>query len=126
MAKRLALLIGTGSYDDDRIGNLSSPTKDIEQLSGVLRDPNIGGFDAVEALLDQTDAVVRRAIGQFFKDRRGSDLLLLYFAGHGMLDEYGLLYLVAKDTDKDLLDSTAVQANWVNLKMDLCTSRSPL
>src|SRR5208337_3129618 len=48
---------------------------------------------------------------------------LLYFSGHGITDEDGLLYYAACNTNTKRLRSTAVAASFVNDSMTRCRSR---
>ncbi|MGH8331512.1 MAG: ABC transporter substrate-binding protein, partial [Pseudomonas sp.] len=54
----------------------------------------------------------------FFADRKPDDLLLLYFSCHGVLDSGRQLHFVAHETNKQLLDSTGISAQWVKERMD--------
>jgi len=49
--------------------------------------------------------------------------LLLYFSGHGVLDDQGELYLAAKDTERDLISGTAVPAAYITGEMNRSRSR---
>ena len=56
----------------------------------------------------------RVAIDRFFADVRADDLLVLYYAGHGLKDNNGSLHLAAADTDPALLGSTAIQSTFID------------
>ncbi|MCB9102216.1 MAG: SUMF1/EgtB/PvdO family nonheme iron enzyme, partial [Anaerolineales bacterium] len=115
---RLALIIGNSEYDDPALARLVTPGGDAADLAAVLRDPQIGGFEAVETLLNQPLTKVRRAIAHFFARRKPDDLLLLYFSGHGVLDDRGRLFLALKDTEHEVLRGTALSANFITDEMD--------
>lgn len=123
MARRLALITGNDDYHDPTLARLTAPQADISAFAGVLQDPRLGAFDDVQILHNRPNADVRRAIARFFHDRQRDDLLLLYFSGHGVLDEEGQLYLATPDTERDLLDATAITAHYVNRLMRRCRSR---
>jgi hypothetical protein len=123
MAGKYALLIGTSRFSDRRFPALEKPAKDVAALDAVLRDPAIGAFDDVRALLDPPCEKVRREVARLFSGRKNDDLVLLFFAGHGVKDDYGKLYLVAADTDRDLLTGTALGADFITLEMDQSRSR---
>ncbi|MCB0180428.1 MAG: caspase family protein, partial [Anaerolineae bacterium] len=118
MSRRLALIIGNSEYDDPALARLVTPGGDAADLAAVLRDPQIGGFEAVETLLNQPLTKVRRAIAHFFARRKPDDLLLLYFSGHGVLDDRGRLFLALKDTEHEVLRGTALSANFITDEMD--------
>ena len=121
--RRFALIIGNSSYVDKNLSRLATPDADVERLVSVLRDPEIGGFDQVIPLINETATEVRRSIGRFFKNMTRDDLLLLYFSGHGVRDDRGELYLAVKDTEHDLLGATAIPASFITREMDASRSR---
>ncbi|MFD9412853.1 TCP-1/cpn60 chaperonin family protein [Streptomyces sp. NPDC059989] len=125
MAVREALVVATSSYEDSRLNQLNSPGLDAMELSEVLSDPAIGGY-AVRPVIDQPAHVVRREIERFFIRRKPDDQLLLYLSCHGIKDSRLQLYFAAADTDRDLLESTAVPAGFVNGRLVNCNSRKIL
>ncbi|MFE6838630.1 TCP-1/cpn60 chaperonin family protein [Streptomyces sp. NPDC057705] len=125
MAVREALVIGTSAYEDTRLNQLRSPGLDAMELSEVLGDPGIGGYE-VRPVIDQPAHVVQREIERFFRARRPDDQLLLYLSCHGIKDSRLQLYFAAADTDRDLLDSTSVPAVFVNSQLARCASRKIL
>lgn len=123
MAQRLALIVGNDDYLDPTLARLRAPQADIAAFAALLEDPQRGTFDEVQILHNRPQGEVRREMARFFHDRQRDDLLLLYFSGHGVLDAEGLLYLATPDTERDLLDATAVTAYFVNRLMRRCRSR---
>jgi hypothetical protein len=112
--KRSALILACNQYEDPEIRQLTAPANDAEALAKVLNDPDIGGFE-VKTLINEPSYKVKRAVESFFSDNQRDDLLFLYFSGHGMKDEDdGNLYFATSDTQRKLLHSTAVSANFVN------------
>ena len=88
----------------------------------MLGTEAIGGFH-VETLADQPAGTVMQEIETFFDGRSREDLVLLYFSGHGILDEGARLYFATTDTRIDRPRSTAVPAAFVNDVMSECRSR---
>ena len=66
---------------------------------------------------------MRRAISRFYATKNRDDVLLLYFSGHGVLDDRGQLYLAVKDTERGLLRGTAIGAAFITDEMDRSYSR---
>jgi hypothetical protein len=64
--RRFALLVGTTSYQDSRLNQLASPAVDVQALADVLKDPNIGGYDEVNLLLNQSSLEISQDVEQFF------------------------------------------------------------
>jgi hypothetical protein len=119
--RRVALLVATYEYEDSMLEQLKGPAQDVEVLANVLSDPNIAGFD-VDVLINQPHYVVGEAIGDFYQDRRRDDIALLYFTGHGLKDEEGRLYFAMKNTRRDRLLFTAIQANQIDEAIESCSS----
>ncbi|GAA3812961.1 hypothetical protein GCM10022403_053270 [Streptomyces coacervatus] len=122
MGRRFALLIATYEYQDPGLRQLTSPAHDAEALAAVLRDPDIAGFE-VTTLLNQPHHVVGEAIGDFYRGRRGDDLTLLYFTGHGLKDEEGRLYLAMANSRPDGLLFSALSDEQISQAMESCRSR---
>jgi len=97
---RSALIVASDSYTDPGLQRLRAPASDAQALAGVLRDPDIGGFE-VRTLLNEPAHEVTLAVEEFFADRRPDDLLLLHFSCHGVKDEGGELYFAAANTRID-------------------------
>jgi ABC-type branched-subunit amino acid transport system substrate-binding protein len=115
--RRVALLVGCSDYQDQKFHQLPAPVQDVDKLRRVLTDPTIGDF-SVTGLCNEPAAEVRKQIEMLFADHKRDDLLLLHFSCHGVLDPRGQLYLVAADTEKERLDTTAISARWVRELMD--------
>lgn len=109
MPERHALVIANGAYQDPRFRPLRSPATDSSQLSEVLADPAIGGYQ-VQRVADEPYSTMVEKIGDFLADRGREDTLLLYISGHGVRDADGDLYFAAANTRIDRLDETALSA----------------
>jgi uncharacterized caspase-like protein len=120
---KYALIIGNNKYDDQKLAQLKTPAADSQALAKILDDKTIGSFDEVTPLINQTEGRVRRAISTFLTNKKPDDLVLLYFSGHGVLDDRGRLYLALKDTQYDLLKATSIPSSFVADEMDSCRSK---
>jgi hypothetical protein len=118
MTTRLALIIGNSLFRDETLTQLQKPDADVGALADLLLDPEVGGFDDAKLLVNMSSAAVRRGISEFFAGKQRDDLLLLYFSGHGILDDQGRLYLAVKDTDRKLLSATAIPTAFVADEMN--------
>jgi hypothetical protein len=116
--KYRALLIGNSVYlaDEHNLQTLKGPAKDIAALNRALVDTETGLFDDLDITLlpEATSIRALRAIGTFFGSARRDDVLLLYFSGHGKLDQLGRLHLCMQDTDSTDLLATAVSSTRIN------------
>jgi uncharacterized caspase-like protein len=100
--RKLGLLIGINEYSDPKHSNLHFATKDAKEMMDVLQNPDIGVFDDVTLLLDESQRNVLKKIEKLFlKDANFEDLVLIYFSGHGKLDSEFKLNLILKDTETD-------------------------
>jgi len=120
---KYALIIGNNKYDDPKLAQLKTPAADSQALAKIMEDQTIGSFDEVTPLINQTETQVRRAISSFLTNKKPDDLVLLYFSGHGVLDDRGRLYLALKDTQVNLLKATSIPSSFVADEMDSCRSK---
>jgi molecular chaperone DnaK len=122
MAKS-ALVIANSQYDDERFAVLPAAKADAEALARVLSDPAIGDF-TVKQMIDVGQREATREIQRFFSAAVRDDLLVLHLSLHGWKDLQNRLYFVARDTERDFLEATAISAQFVSERMSLSRSRS--
>ena len=120
---RYALLIGNGEYNDEKFHQLALPEADVASLETVLSDKLAGDFDEIVLLINSNWYEARPKITKFFKGRDRNDFLLMFFAGHGVKDKSGQLYLTFKDTEHDDLEGTAIPDAFVARQMDRSRAR---
>ncbi|CAM2725287.1 unnamed protein product [Rotaria socialis] len=89
--RKLALVIGIGDYDN--VTKLRNPQNDAKALSSLLQRM---GFNTAEQQLDKTCAQLKNILVDFEHSIESNDIVLLYFAGHGVTSE-GQYYLLPKD-----------------------------
>ena len=118
MAQRLALIIGNSVYLDGTLSRLLTPEADVGALGELLLDQERGGFDDVKVMVNMSSHLIRRSIATFYAKKSRDDLLLLYFSGHGVLDEQGHLFLAVRDTDSRLLSGTGIPASYITSEMN--------
>jgi hypothetical protein len=114
---KIALLIGVGKYGEG-LNPLPGAVRDVEAMERVLQHPEMGQFDQVKTLTNPDPLAMQRGIETLFADREKDDLVLLFFSGHGVKDDYSKLYfattITAKRPNGELEKSTAVPANFVH------------
>ena len=80
------VLIGTSEYEDERLPDLPAVNRSIGDLAAALTDPDYGLVpqNHCTVLADEGDI---RLIGRQLRlaARQAEDLLLVYFAGHGLV-----------------------------------------
>lgn len=118
--KKYALIISNAKYD--HLSDLAATTNDAHALATTLADASIGGFDVTE-IHDQTASTTLAQIAAFLRQRRSGDLVLLYFSGHGLLDEDDLLYLAAAQTQQETLPAFAIAATQLVPLLNRCAAK---
>jgi formylglycine-generating enzyme required for sulfatase activity len=123
MSRKFALIIANSEYTDAGLAQLTAPGKDAKEFGRVLDSRDICAFDDVIILFNEDVFKVNESIDYFFSDKKPDDLLVLYFSGHGVRDEYGSLYLAVTNTNRERLRSTAIKSEFITEVMDQCRSR---
>ncbi len=121
--RRLAMMIASTKYDHPELISLKSPEADVRALADVLRDPDIGGYTVDSILVNQPVSRITDGLAQFFQVATSDDVLLVYFAGHGLMDTHGELYLAGADTQPDRLFATGLRAARLRREMSECNAR---
>ena len=111
--QRWAVVVGTSEYLNRGVASLKFADKDAESFARFLQTPEGGGFqpDHMRILLnkDATLAKLQEALIDFLQQAIDKDLVIIYFAGHGLPDPARLqnLYLLTYDADPSRLGTTA-------------------
>ena len=99
-----AIVIGNNNYED--LSNLKSAAKDAQAVAQLLKNEH--GFN-VRLLIDAKREDVIGALAQIRAKLTANDNLLIYYAGHGVLDEYAEEgYWLPVDAKKD------DPSNWIS------------
>ena len=115
LGERWAVIVGVSKYQDDRITPLRYADDDAQALYDFLTSEaaGLGGFKKENVLLllnnKATYREIRTALFTFLKAATEDDLVVIYFAGHGMPDpdRASNLYLLTYDTDVENVSGTA-------------------
>lgn len=116
--RKTALVIGNARYKDSPLRNPVNDAQDIAAKLGEL------GFK-VTLLTNADREEIDKAISQFGRDLKESDVGIFYFSGHGM-QVGGTNYLIPVNASIDAEDeipSKAIDANLILRKMDSAKSR---
>jgi tetratricopeptide (TPR) repeat protein/uncharacterized caspase-like protein len=136
-----AVVIGISSYKNlSRDEQLAFPEKDADNLYSTLLDKEAGNFEFenVIRLIGPTATLqkMRDALENWLPARVGeNDRVVVYFVGHGIVDQNGRGYLAPYDVDPGRLVETAypldelgevlssrVKSRWKVLFVDACHS----
>jgi hypothetical protein len=98
-ARSRIVLVGAPFYDDPQLPDVPQVSRNLADLSAVLTDPAVGGFPAGHCVLADPDMSVEH-VGDLLEQAasQAEDLLLFYFAGHGLVGPRGELYLGLRRT----------------------------
>ncbi len=120
--RRFALLVATTRYADPALRALRAPSADAIALRDLLDDSEVGGF-SVTSVIDEKAPGIRLAIEDFLVDRSPDDVVLVYLSCHGLMDLRRRLYFAARDTLKNRLASSGVEAHWLLEQLEDCRAR---
>jgi len=123
VAGKYALIIACSEYQDERLRKLPKIEADAAGIRAVLIDPQLCGFpeDHVELQINEPGHSTKVSIEKFFKNREREDLLVLYFAGHGIIDDHRRLTLALNQTDPEYR-ATGIEARFLREEMENCRS----
>ncbi|MEU6669217.1 caspase family protein [Streptomyces sp. NPDC046727] len=109
-----AVLIGCSDFDDIDLPAIPAVKSNLTDLRSALTDQTHGILppEHCRVLADPAD---HRSVGMALAQaaREADDLLLVYYTGHGLLDEDGLLHLALSSTDPGHVGFTGVPADLV-------------
>ncbi|HXT80684.1 MAG TPA: caspase family protein [Acetobacteraceae bacterium] len=111
---RHAVLVGNGSFaetglETPRLPALRCPAADVAGLHDLLVQPIHGAY-TVTTLIDRPHNEIQRALYDCLKKAGPEHQVVIYYSGHGKLDQQGNLYLAGSDTDPEALAPTALAA----------------
>ncbi|MGW1988370.1 caspase, EACC1-associated type [Streptomyces collinus] len=100
--------IGAAAYEHDGLTDLPAVARGASALADLMTEPSTGLFRRRYAtVLQDADARdMHSALSAASREAR--DTLVLYYAGHGLLNDSGELYLGTRTTDSGLLPTTAL------------------
>ncbi|MGW1451964.1 caspase family protein [Micromonospora sp. NPDC002411] len=111
-----ALLIGTATHSQQALEDLPAVRANVTEMARLV---TTGPVDlvAVERCTQLLDLAHPGEAGVTIAERCGEaeDLLLVYYAGHGLLDDNGELFLALSGTNPrpDWLKYTAIPFSWI-------------
>lgn len=115
-----AVIIGISQYKNlPQKSQLRFANRDAEELAAFLRSPNGGGFPSsnIKLLIDTEASLsaVRTALGTWLtRSAELSDVVYIFFAGHGVVENEQDGYLLAYDSDPQNLYATALSVVELN------------
>jgi tetratricopeptide (TPR) repeat protein len=109
---KYALLIACSQYSSD-LSSLSAPDGDIQSLSDVLQNKEIGEYH-VKSIINEPSHLIKQEIESFFYDLKKNDTAVIYFSCHGVKDRLSRLYFACTNTKPTRLLSTSISSEFIN------------
>jgi len=110
---RYGILIAESKYEDPRLQNLQCPESDVDGLNEILKQKDLGNFAETFVLKNADNGEVLIKINQILKKAGKNDLVLIYYSGHGKLNDAGKLHLATANTNVDVLESTSIPVDTI-------------
>ena len=121
-----ALLIGNWHYPEDpaNLPDLKGPLNDVSRLAELIADPGTGLFAPADimALTERASHEITAELEQFFGDATRTDVLLVYYSGHGLTADDGSLLLCGRNARTDRRLASTVSAETINRMMRSCAA----
>jgi S-DNA-T family DNA segregation ATPase FtsK/SpoIIIE len=104
-----ALLIANSLYQDRmNLEDLRCPISDATRLRELLTSAKHGEYDAPPSLENEKYKPIVEGLQRLLKSAKKGDTVLIYYSGHGVLDDQNYLYLAAQDTDIGHLETSSI------------------
>lgn len=120
--KRNALVIANNEFNAPKLAQLVTPARDAKLLAEVLGDRKLGGFD-VTTCFNRSCAAVLEEIEGLFRRKQEDDVLLLYYAGYGIQDDFGDVFYATRNTKMHRFRSSSVSASFIRSEIEKCKSK---
>jgi Caspase domain len=93
------VLVGSPVYTDPDLPDVPQVSRNLTDLAAVFTDPALGGFPPEHCVVAGPDVSVE-GVGDLLEQAatQAEDLLLFYFAGHGLIGPRRELYLCLRST----------------------------
>ncbi|MEU6223623.1 type VII secretion protein EccCb [Streptomyces sp. NPDC047042] len=124
--RRIALLVATDGYQDPGLSRLRAPARGAGELKRLLENPAIGRFDPVLELLNRPKEEIESAVEEVLSDRDPDDLVLIYFACHGIRNDADRLFFATLSTRLARPHTTAIPAALLHELLDECEARTKI
>jgi glutamate transport system substrate-binding protein len=110
LSRSRAILIGTAKYRDRAFPGLPAATNSVAAVRGVLSATDLCGWPADRITTVENATDVRRLLQSLRRlAHETTDVLLVYFVGHGVILRRGELCLTLSDTDSEDPDITGLE-----------------
>ena len=119
---RWAVVIGQQTYDDNRIAPLEHTQADAEHVRDTLQTYYRVSPSQVRFELDATRPKLEQGLPGFLQSIPLSSQLIVYFGGHGFLDEQRNAVLATKEFRPDKAAATGLSLGWLVSQLEQCSA----
>lgn len=123
---RMAILIGGQNYVDKNVSRLEFIHQDIHAVHDALVKRYAVAPERVLMLIDKDKSEIQNAISDWLKRSTNLTQVLVYFAGHGYLDDEQHGCLAAHDLNWGDLPKTSIKLSWLAEQLEKCTAREKI
>ncbi|MBE1469865.1 type VII secretion protein EccCb [Kibdelosporangium phytohabitans] len=106
--RRIALLVATSEHIDPTLREPRVLSGDGRRLRDLLLDPEVGGFDEVVLVANESKSGIEREAERLLRGCTPEDTVLVHMTGRGFMNHYSHLFFATVSTDVTLPYSTAV------------------
>jgi formylglycine-generating enzyme required for sulfatase activity len=118
--QRYAILIASSQFPlEDKLDDLRCPVNDVDGLNEILISKERGAFTDTILLKNRPHYEIVQEMGRVLKKADKNDLVLIYFSGHGKLNEIGKLHLATVDTVVKELETTSIPVERIRTLIDI-------
>jgi uncharacterized caspase-like protein len=127
--KLYALVVGISTYGDADLA-LTFPAKDARDFAGAMESQKgrLYGDVKVRLLIDEkaSSSAIKDGFGWLRKQVTSRDVGVVFFAGHGMLDERERFYFLAADSEPQRLRTTGLPREEIQDALDALAGKALL
>lgn len=118
------LLIGATRFSSPGLDNIPEIRSGLHRLRRALTDPGRGVFDPVTCTVVEPARTLRDVVDPFYAAvQSAEDVLLVYYAGHGILDREAKLHLAVEESDPQRPFGNSVDFGVLKREMERADAR---
>ncbi|HEX4849994.1 MAG TPA: caspase family protein, partial [Puia sp.] len=124
------ILIGNSDYPQWPDGNIRNIEVNLKELSDALENPELVGIkhDSISVLDNKGKIKIEIEVNKMITSCTADDSLIIYYAGHGLLDldTFNKVYLSTADTLIDDKISTCLDSDLMKQRLVKCKARNKI
>jgi hypothetical protein len=121
--RRYGILIASSRFPNESLlEDLRCPENDVDGMNEVLSSEALGGFDETICLKNLPHHEVLLEVNQVLRKAEKSDLILIYYSGHGKLNPANRLHLVTTNTVVSALEATSIPVDTIKNYVDISSA----